>query len=554
MSPSYPFYFKRLSILLGLKFVALAAFIIAGVIGLAPDEAQYWTWSQALDFGYYSKPPGIAWQIWLGTQAFGQNEFGVRFITLLLGALQAGAVFLLAANAGLKPKICFWVGVIMAFTPLGILGSVLAITDGGMLLFWTFASVSLVSALRQGKEANPLVIGSCIMAGALFKWPIYFFWIFYLICWRLYFPQQKLLQIVQGIAVSLVGLLPSVWWNWTHDWATFRHVSSTLQGGQGHASGNFWAFFGSQAVLVSPLLFVILLISFFAWFKQRKRVAPPIFYCGLVSLSCLGGALMFSLFQKVQGNWVFFAYPTAFTLMGWKMNEWGKPLLWTTFLISSERPFGCKEASVKDRFLAIAKAIPSSRSLTSTSFRSAGSCDEITKIALLWVKAGVFLSIVAAGLFLLIPLPPAMNPFKHNQGWKALAQALTKNGYEPQKNYLISDKYQTTSLLSFYAPEQKRAFFLNLQGIRHNQYSYWPGLETQDKQATGYFVWVENYPYLKNLEAKKVFYVQELQNYFKEVAFVAYEPLRIYGEDVTKAALLFKCKDCYHLPEETSAW
>ena len=27
------------------------------------DEAQYWLWSQHLDFGYYSKPPMIAWVI-----------------------------------------------------------------------------------------------------------------------------------------------------------------------------------------------------------------------------------------------------------------------------------------------------------------------------------------------------------------------------------------------------------------------------------------------------------------------------------------------------------
>jgi len=27
------------------------------------DEAQYWFWSQNLDFGYYSKPPMIAWFI-----------------------------------------------------------------------------------------------------------------------------------------------------------------------------------------------------------------------------------------------------------------------------------------------------------------------------------------------------------------------------------------------------------------------------------------------------------------------------------------------------------
>ena len=30
---------------------------------LYPDEAQYWLWSRTLDFGYFSKPPMIAWLI-----------------------------------------------------------------------------------------------------------------------------------------------------------------------------------------------------------------------------------------------------------------------------------------------------------------------------------------------------------------------------------------------------------------------------------------------------------------------------------------------------------
>ena len=69
-----------------------------------------------------------------------------------------------------------------------------------------------------------------------------------------------------------------------------------------------------------------------------------------------------------------------------KLNARGAkpvPVIAATFIISSERPAGYKGASVKDRSSAITKAIPSSRSLTSTSFRSVGSGDEITKIAVI---------------------------------------------------------------------------------------------------------------------------------------------------------------------------
>ena len=45
------------------------------------DESQYWLWGQSFDFGYYSKPPLIAWVIRLSTRpcpATGSSPFGRR--------------------------------------------------------------------------------------------------------------------------------------------------------------------------------------------------------------------------------------------------------------------------------------------------------------------------------------------------------------------------------------------------------------------------------------------------------------------------------------------
>ena len=41
--------------------------VMATPLNLGPDEAQYWRWGQHLDWGYYSKPPLIAWTIALST-------------------------------------------------------------------------------------------------------------------------------------------------------------------------------------------------------------------------------------------------------------------------------------------------------------------------------------------------------------------------------------------------------------------------------------------------------------------------------------------------------
>src|SRR2546423_4263856 len=55
--------------LIGLKF---------SVVDLFYDESQYWAWSRELAFGYYSKPPLLAWIIALAEGVCGGTEACVR--------------------------------------------------------------------------------------------------------------------------------------------------------------------------------------------------------------------------------------------------------------------------------------------------------------------------------------------------------------------------------------------------------------------------------------------------------------------------------------------
>jgi hypothetical protein len=63
-----------------------------------PDEAQYWFWAKDLAWGYYSKPPLIAWLIALTTRLFGDSEFAVRLMAPLLHALTAIVVYAIGAR------------------------------------------------------------------------------------------------------------------------------------------------------------------------------------------------------------------------------------------------------------------------------------------------------------------------------------------------------------------------------------------------------------------------------------------------------------------------
>src|SRR5262249_39585728 len=52
-----------LTLVLGALTLARIAALSGSVVDLFPDEAQYWAWSREWAFGYFSKPPLLAWVI-----------------------------------------------------------------------------------------------------------------------------------------------------------------------------------------------------------------------------------------------------------------------------------------------------------------------------------------------------------------------------------------------------------------------------------------------------------------------------------------------------------
>lgn len=463
---------SKLLVLLVVKAAVIFYLIQSGLLSLAPDEAQYWTWSQHLDVGYYSKPPAIAWQIKLTTFLFGDTELGVRFGALVFSFALSVALYFLAG---------FWAAVIMAFSPLGIFLSFAGTTDAGSIFFLTLAVLAVV------KGPHYLLAGVFVFLGALYKWTAFILWPFVLV-FLLFFPSWRRKSLLGGIGLSLLALLPALYWNMTHDFATFKHVFSTTvkATGGGSKGGNFFAFLGSQVALISPVYFALLLVAVFRKHKE-KWLAFCASFTGAISLFFL-----FSFVSKIQPNWAAFLYPPGFAVLAYyAADRWPKGLL--------------------------------------------------------WLKIGTALSLVLVAGALLLPLPYKMSPFRQNLGWKELKPALAQAGYQPQ-DFLFSDKYQMTSLLSFYVSQ--KAYFFNVGGARKNQFSYWKQMNESEKGKTGYFVIAEN---MKEEGASwyREHYTKVLAPYFQHVEYQGIYPL-VPG---AKYALIFRGVGYLGaLPPEKDKW
>jgi 4-amino-4-deoxy-L-arabinose transferase-like glycosyltransferase len=66
----------------------------AGLVGLTPQEAYYWTWGRRLALSYFDHPPLSAWTIRLGTELLGVSERGVRLAAAFHASLFLAFLFL----------------------------------------------------------------------------------------------------------------------------------------------------------------------------------------------------------------------------------------------------------------------------------------------------------------------------------------------------------------------------------------------------------------------------------------------------------------------------
>ena len=124
---------------------------------LYPDEAQYWLWSRTLDFGYFSKPPMIAWLI-AGTTSLGNEE---PFVRLAAPFLHAGAAL---ALFGAGTRLYGWQTGLAAFLIYSLmpgvqLSSGVISTDAPLLFFLSLALLAYVTLLAQRSLGAAIALG-----------------------------------------------------------------------------------------------------------------------------------------------------------------------------------------------------------------------------------------------------------------------------------------------------------------------------------------------------------------------------------------------------------
>ncbi len=312
-----------------LLFLRIATLIVSD-INLGPDEGQYWHWAQTLSFGYYSKPPLIAWSIAATTALFGDGEWAVRLAAPFCQLGAAIFLFLLARRLA-GPRAAFWSGVAWLTLPGVFLSSMLMTTDAPLMFFWSaalyfFFRISDPSA-DDRRLRWALLLGAAIGFGFLSKYAMSYFLIGAGLALALS-PARRRAFGAQHIGLSLliaaVIVAPNVWWNARHDFQTLSHTAANANWGRdfGHPA-KLVEFFVDQFAIAGPILLALI---FLAVLFGRRAGAPSeredMQTLLMMSMPAMIIVALQAFISRAHGNWAAVAYPSAIVMaVIWSLKD-----------------------------------------------------------------------------------------------------------------------------------------------------------------------------------------------------------------------------------------
>jgi len=317
----------------GLAFwLCLAAIVTLRILALKAspldlhyDEAQYWSWSQSFDWGYFSKPPLIAWTILGATSLLGDSEWAVRIAAPLAHGAAAIALYGLGRSM-YGPWPGFWAGLGWLLLPSVALSSGVISTDALLLPLWAIALFALWRLTASRAWFWAVLLGIAIGLGALAKYAMLYFPLCALLAAWWSRPVREVLIGPRGlvaIAIGLAMLTPNLVWNAQHSFATVAHTAANADVlDLTFDFGELGKFLVDQAGIIGPVLFALLIGLFVRALRRAGGasdedrfllafILPPILIVAAVAL-----------LNRANANWAVAAYPAAIVWMSGSIFAW----------------------------------------------------------------------------------------------------------------------------------------------------------------------------------------------------------------------------------------
>ncbi|MCB2094528.1 MAG: glycosyltransferase family 39 protein [Rhodobacteraceae bacterium] len=302
-------WFLPASALVGAVTLARLAALWFDRTDLFVDESQYWLWGQRLDFGYFSKPPLIAWVIRGVTELAGSDAaFWVRLPGAILHGVTALILAALAAYL-FDRRAAIWVAISYATLPMAALGSLLMSTDTVMAPLFAAALCFHFRLAHTGQARFAGLAGAAIGLAFLAKYAAIYFFVGAAVA-AIWLPGMRISwrnAALMGV-VFLLCIAPNIWWNLSNNLITLHHTGDNIDWADDLSDlldleyDEGATFFLSQFAVFGPVLFAALLWGYWRPSTPDMR-ALTLFSMPVLAIVCLE-----ALLSRAYANWAVAAY------------------------------------------------------------------------------------------------------------------------------------------------------------------------------------------------------------------------------------------------------
>ena len=181
---------------------------------LQDDEAYYWVYGKYLDWGYFDHPPMIGLLVKIGYSIF-PNELGVRLLPLLLNVFSLLIIEKLLTN---KNNFLFYI-IALSIAVLQVSGFI-AVPDIPLIFFTALFFLCYQEFLAKASIVNIFLLGLSMALLCYSKYHAVLVIFFVLL------SNIKLLArwpIYLAGVFALLLFAPHLWWQYQHDWVSFRY-------------------------------------------------------------------------------------------------------------------------------------------------------------------------------------------------------------------------------------------------------------------------------------------------------------------------------------------
>ncbi len=276
------------------RLLFYACWIFLGLIQsafteLQDDEAYYWVYGQYLDWGYFDHPPMIGLLVKMGYSII-PHELGVRLFPFILHVLSLVLIEKLTRHR--EPFLFYTIALSIAV--LQLTGFV-AVPDIPLIFFTAVFFWCYQRFVKNRDIANSILLGLSIALLFYSKYHAVLVVLFTLL------SNIRLLTRYHTYVAAFVALLlftPHLWWQYQHDWVSFRYhlFESNVNAYRFSFTGDYLL---GQVLLPGPLAgFILLPAALLYKTKDQTEKALRFTMIGIYAFFLLS-----SFRGKVEANW-----------------------------------------------------------------------------------------------------------------------------------------------------------------------------------------------------------------------------------------------------------